>query len=894
MKKSEKSKGNSKKGTNTKNKKSRSTTKKKIWKKLLITAIVLIIVMAGIFAGLIVGISTKYAVTKDDLIIELSNSIVVNEDEETIAVLSGSENRKIITKSEMGEYLPKAFVAIEDKRFELHHGVDIKRTAAALISFVFNKGEANSSVGGGSTITQQLVKNITNEKEDSGTAGAIRKIKEMIRAYQVENILSKDQILELYMNIIFLGGNVNGVGMASEYYFSKDAKELSLAESAFIAGITHSPNNYNPFGEKDRSERIESRTKTVLYQMKDQGKISEEEYNKAVEEVEAGLKFKKGTIIDQASYSSHTEALINQIVDQLVTEKGMDEEYAKTYLLSNGFTIYSTEKSKIQNALEKEYFKDNYQVKTTVTKVVDGKKKKVKEAAQSAMVVIDHKTGYVVGAVGALGDKGAGNLNRATQITRQPGSSIKPIAVYGPALEEKVIKLSTVYDDKPLKFGTWNPGNAYSGFKGLMNMRQAIKVSSNTVAIQVLKDLSTEKSIEYLRKLGITSINSEKDNSLPLALGGMYKGVSPLQMAGAYAAIANDGEYITPTFYTKVVDRNGNIIIESNQQKEKVFSKEKAYLIKQLLIEPTKSGGTATICKISNMDTAAKTGTTNENYDKWLCGFTPYYTAATWYGYDTQTSIPSGARTNANKIWKNVMAEIHKGLKKATFKKADNIVSVAVCKDSGLRATEICKNDQRGSRVYTEIFAKGETPSKSCTCHVETEICTVSGKIANEFCLTKEKKVFITREDGKVYEKSGDVEYMLPKETCDQCKEDNVLPVITLNRSSVITLKVGEIYTEFGATAKDDVDGDISSKVLITGHVNTAVPGTYIATYTVSDAAGNVAKATRTIKVEAVEPPASEPTTPSEPVSPSTPSTPTTPTTPSVQETPSTPTNTVQ
>ena len=866
MKTSKKTSKKVKKENNAKSKKNRNVTKKKIWKKILIALIVFIIVMAGIFAGLIVGLSTKYAITKEDLIIELSNSIVVDEEEETIAVLSGTENRKILTKSEMGEYLPKAFVAIEDKRFYSHHGVDIRRTASAVVSFIFNSGE--SSVGGGSTITQQLVKNITNEKEDSGTAGAIRKIKEMIRAYQVENILSKDQILELYMNIIFLGGNVNGVGMASEYYFSKSATELSLAESAFIAGVTHSPNNYNPFGETDRSERIETRTKTVLYQMKDQGKISEEEYNKAIEEVEAGLKFKKGTIIDQESYSSHTEALINQIINQLITEKGMDKEYAKTYLLSNGFTIYSTEKPKIQSALEKEYAKDTYQVKTTVTKVVDGEKKKVKEAAQSGMVVIDHKTGYVVGAVGALGDKGAGNLNRATQITRQPGSSIKPIAVYGPSIEEKVINLSTVYDDKPLKFGTWNPGNAYSGYKGLMNMRQAIKVSSNTVAIQVLQDLTTEKSISYLKRLGLTAVDDEKDNSLPLALGGMYKGVSPLEMAAAYAAIANDGEYITPTFYTKVVDRNGNVILESNQEKERVFSKQNAYLIKQLLIEPTKSGGTATICKISNMDTAAKTGTTQDNHDKWLCGFTPYYTAATWYGYDTQTTIPSGARTNANKIWKNVMAEIHKGLKKATFEKPDDIISVAVCKDSGLRATEICKNDQRGSRVYSELFVKGTAPSKTCTCHVEEEICTVSGKLANEFCVTKENKVFITRDD-KVYEKAGDIEYMLPEDICEQCKQDSVLPVITLNGSSSITLKVGEVYSEQGATANDDIDGDITSKIITTGTVDNSKVGTYTITYTVSDSAGNVATATRTVKIEdAIPSIPTEPTTPEEPSAP--------------------------
>ena len=866
MKKSEKSKGNSKKVKKENNK---NTKKKKIWKKILIAAIVLIIVMAGIFAGLIVGLSTKYAITKDDLIIELSNSVVVDDDGETLSILSGTENRKIISKSEMGEYLPKAFVAIEDKRFYSHHGVDITRTAAAIISFVFNRGE-ESSVGGGSTITQQLVKNITNEKEDSGTAGAIRKIKEMIRAYQVENILSKDQILEMYMNIIFLGGNVNGVGMASQYYFNKDAKDLSLAESAFLAGITHGPNGYNPFGEEDKSEKIKNRTNLVLYFMNDQGKISEEEYSKAKEEVEKGLKFKKGTVVDISSYSSHTEALIKQIVNQLVTEKGMDEKYAKTYLLSNGLTIYSTEKSNIQTALEKEYAKEKYQVKTTVEKVVDGKKKKVKEAAQSAMVVIDHKTGYVVGAVGTLGEKVTGNLNRVNGITRQPGSSIKPIAVYGPSLEEKVITAASVYDDKPLKFGTWTPGNAYSGYKGLMNMRQAMKVSSNTVAIQVLKDLTTEKSISYLKRLGLTAVNEEKDNSLPLALGGMTKGASPLQMAGAYAAIANDGEYITPTFYTKVVDRNGNTIIEANQERERVFSKQNAYILKQLLTEPTKSGGTATACKISKMDTAAKTGTTQDNHDKWLCGFTPYYTAATWYGYDTQTTIPNGARSNANKIWKNVMAEIHKGLKKATFEKPDDIISVAVCKDSGLRATEICKNDQRGSRVYSDLFVKGTAPSKTCTCHVEEEVCTVSGKVANEFCIKKEKKVFITKEE-KAYEKAGDVEYILPEDVCDQCKQDSVLPVITLNGSSSITLKVGEAYSEQGATAKDDIDGDITSKIITTGTVDNSKVGTYTITYTVSDSAGNVATATRTINIEEASAPVTPPSEPAAPTDPNAP-----------------------
>lgn len=852
------------------NKKNKSIKKKKIWPKILLAFVILIIIGVGVCAGLLVGLSTKYAITADDLIINLSNSVVLDTDNNQIAVLSGTENRKILSKNQMGSYLPDAFIAIEDKRFEDHHGVDVLRTTKAMLSFLFNKGES-SSVGGGSTITQQLVKNITNEKDASGLDGAIRKVKEMIRAYQVENILSKDQILEMYMNIIFLGGNVYGVGMASEYYFSKEATDLSLAESAFLAGITQGPNGYDPFDTVDRTEKINKRTKKVLSLMLEQEKISQEEYDAAVAEVEAGLKFNKGTIIDKASYSSHTEALVKQIINQLVTEKGMDAKYAETYLLSNGFTIYSTEVNAIQTELEKEYAKTKYQVKTTVTKTVDGKKTKVKEAAQSAMVIIDHKTGQVVGAVGALGDKGAGNLNRVTQITRQPGSSIKPIAVYGPALQEGLITASSVYDDVPVTYGKWSPKNAYSGYKGLSNMRQAIRISSNTVAVQLLDDLTPAKSLSYLRNLGITSMNSTKDNNLSLALGGITHGISPLQMAAAYATIANDGEYITPTFYTKVVDSNGKTIIEANQPKQRVFSEQNAYILKELLKEPTKTGGTATVCTISGIDVAAKTGTTSDNYDKWLCGFTPYYTAATWYGYDTQATIPSGARSNASKIWDNVMTAVHKKLniKSGSFKQPDGIVTVSVCKDSGLRATEACKNDQRGSRVYTEYFAKGTAPTKTCTCHVEAEICKTTNKVAGEFCKTTERNVFITRDtESTAWKKAGDAKYMLPEETCTNCLADIKAPVISINGGGTINLSVGDTYTEAGATAYDDTDGDVSAKIITTGTVNTNVAGTYTITYTVSDTAGNIGTATRTVVVKATAP-----VTPGVPETPSTPET---------------------
>ena len=579
--------------------------------------------------------------------------------------------------------------------------------------------------------------------------------------------------------------------------------------------------------------------------MKEVGNITEEEYNKAVEEVDKGLKFKQGKI-NQASYSSHTEALVNQILDQLVNDKDMDREYAKTYLYGGGFTIYSTEKSKIQNSLEKEYKKKTYQVKSRVAKDKETKKY---VTAQSATVVIDQEKGYVVGCVGALGEKEAFGLNRATQSKRQPGSSIKPIGVYGPALQEKIITAASVYDDVPISYGSWKPGNAYSGYKGLSNMRQAIRISQNTIAVQVLENLTASKAIKYLKDMGVTSLSETSDNNLSLALGGVSEGITPLQMAGAYATIANNGEYITPTFYTKMVDTEGKTILEPKQEKNRVFSEQNAYILKELLTEPTKAGGTATNCKISGMETAAKTGTTNSKKDKWLCGFTPYYTAATWYGYDQPERVYTD--TYASVIWKNVMSSIHKGLSGKSFKQPGGLTKVAVCKDSGMLASDSCKNDQRGSRVYTEYFVKGTEPKKSCTTHVTAEICKDSKKVATEHCPKKKQQVFITRDSGsKDWSRAADAKYMLPEKECPKHKNgDKKGPKITLNGSSTVNLQLNENYNEQGAKATDDVDGDLTSKIKISGSVNTSKAGTYTITYTVKDSSDNTSTAKRTVIV---------------------------------------------
>lgn len=672
---------------------------KRFFKIMLILIGLLMVIGAGIVVGMFCGLfGSEFKITKEDLLIGVTNSTVLDGKGEELYVLGATENRKVISKSEMSEYLPKAFVSIEDERFYSHHGVDIKRSAAAVVNYVLHRGKSSF---GGSTITQQLIKNITDETDNSGFAGAKRKAGEMVKAYQVENLLSKDQILEMYLNIIYLGGggkNVCGVEMASQYYFSKSAKDLSVAESAFLAGVTHAPNGYNPFGEDDKSEKIKKRTKTVLEKMKELENITEEQYTTAVAEVDTGLGFKEGAVAHN-SYSYHTEAAITQIKKQLVEEKGYDAKYAETYLYNSGLKIYTTQDSDIQARMEEEYQKSTW-IKTN----------KKGETTQSAMVIMDWKTGNVVGVTGGLGEKVAWGTNRATTPPGSPGSSIKPLAVIAPSLEEGLINAGTVVEDAPITIGGWTPNNNSRDFKGLMNIRYIIRVSQNIPEVKMMQNLTPKKSIAFMKKLGITSLDEKSDNNLPLALGGTTNGISPLEMAAAYATFANGGIYIEPTFYTKVEDASGKVILEPEQETHRVMSEGNAFLVRSILTEPLKSGGTATAANISGMEVCGKTGTTNDVKDVWFCGFTPYYVGTTWYGYDKHEQSVTGG--TATRIWAAIMKDVHKKLPSKSFETPKNIVTAQICTQSGMLATDHCVDC-----TYTEYFVKGTVPTDSCTYH---------------------------------------------------------------------------------------------------------------------------------------------------------------------------------
>lgn len=704
----------------------------KIIKILIITLIIAIIIGCGVAVGVFYGMfGDELKISKDELVIPYENSTVYDKDGNLLATLSGGTKRKCISLSEMGEYLPKAYVAIEDERFYEHRGVDIKRTGAATVTYITHAG---SSSFGGSTITQQLVKNITNDKEDSDLAGVVRKVKEMAKAVQVEEYLSKDQILELYLNLIFIGGNdINGVELGALYYFNKQPSELSIAECAFMAGINNSPNAYKPFDQDEDGKNmaiINKRTKTVLSKMNSLGYISQEQYDEAVAEVDNGLPFSKGDTSPTIEVSYVVEAALQQILDQLVEEKGMTEAMAETYLYSGGLKIYTTEDSAVQATLEGVITQDKY--------YTEGKSKKkdgtvLNQNSTPTMVIMDHKTGSVVAAATAIGNKGErvattniGYLNIPTTLRKQTGSSMKPIAVIAPGLETGTITGGTVYEDAQTTFGgNYTPKNYYEGFRGPMTMRHAIEISANIPHVKALADIGLEKSIAFCESVGLPKFEEE---GLSLALGGLSKGVTVTEMAGAYATIANDGTFIEPTFYSKVTDKEDNVVIEPDQTTNEVMSVENAYLEKSILTETVVgSEGTAKYCAVPGIQTSAKTGTTNDDYDRWLCGFTPYYTAVCWYGYETNATVKYSGNP-AGKIWAEVMKEIHKDLPNAEFEKPEAVVSATICKGTGLKASSNC------SATYTEYFASKDQIPESCSGHTMLMICTQTNLLCCEGC----------------------------------------------------------------------------------------------------------------------------------------------------------------
>lgn len=632
----------------------------------------------------------------------LKNSIVIDDSGTTLATIGEERKTEYKNSNSIPSNLKNAYVAIEDQRFYSHIGIDVKRTGGAILTYIKRFGKSSF---GGSTITQQLVKNLTGDSDRSIS----RKVKEWGRAITLDTIYSKDEILTFYLNIIYVGPNSYGVGAGAKYYFDKDVLELNIAECAFLAGINNSPNSYKPFDNSgEAKEKIIKRTKTVLSKMIELEYIDQSQYNEAVSELEAGLKFKNGSInTGKGNYSYHTDALINECISDIANKYKISDNFALNYLQLSGSKIYSSVDSSIQKEVESETTKSKYILKSSLNPG---------DTSQAAMVIIEPSTGKVLACTGGLGEKKvARGLNRATQSTRQTGSSIKPLSVLIPGLNEKIFTASTIYDDTVQEFEPgYSPGD-YNQPLGKITVRRALESSQNIPFIHMIKEIGLSKSIDYLKDMGITSLTKD-DESLTLALGGFVNGITPLEMAGAYNTIANNGVYIEPTFYKKIEKNNGKIFIRSKQKSKRIINDDVASLLQNLLQQPVLGhNGTATYCKIDGVDVCAKTGTSDENYDRWLCGFTPYYTAVTWFGFDKNESINFNQRNPAGLIWTNVMHRIHAGKEGRRFEISKDLQAYKVCINTGLRAKTNCNNP------YVEYYLKGTVP-KACDLHSGNEL----------------------------------------------------------------------------------------------------------------------------------------------------------------------------
>lgn len=570
--------------------------------------------------------------------------------------------------------LAHAFIAIEDKDFESHYGVDWKRTFGAVLNEVFHF----SDKFGGSTITQQLVKNITDDREqDAG-----RKMREIMRARRLETEYSKDVILECYLNTIPMGHGTYGVQVAANYYFGKDVHELSIVECASLAAITKAPSYYAP---DTNPENNKTRRNTVLYEMYTQGYITEEEYNEA-KETELKLNINASSKVN----SYFIDALIQQLVDDLVEKYEYTEEKAEQLVYTGGYKIYATVDSEIQAVVDKAY----------VDVAKKAKKSSEGDPLWGAMTVMDYE-GHVKAIAGGIGEKTTDRgFNCATDAKRQPGSTMKPLAVYAPAIEKGLINYSSILNDTKAKYGNWSPKNAGGGYSGNVTAQKALEKSINTIPVALANKMGVEESYEYTQKFGLKNLNPEIDKNLSsLGLGGTNGGVTTLQSAAAYAVFGNGGLYYEPTFYTKVTDQKGNIVLEQKTKPQMVIGEDTAFIMNKMLqsvIYGSNGTGKSVASSVSKMKLFGKTGTSSSNNDKWFVGGSPYYVVSSWCGYETMQNMPSANLNIAKNQWSTVMSKIHKGLKEKDYPQSSYVTERYYCTETGGLATDKCEKTAVG------------------------------------------------------------------------------------------------------------------------------------------------------------------------------------------------------
>ena len=888
---------NESKKKNKKNEKKTGKTILKSLKILLIVIIILGIISGGIVAGAVISI------LKDVPDIDPANvnaildqtSTIYDSNGELIEKIQAPEFRTVVDLDKIPKHLQEAFISIEDERFEEHMGIDPKGIAASAL----DNFKAGSIVRGASTITQQLVKNVylTNDKNWD------RKIKEAYLAVQMDKALTKDQIMEAYLNTINLGQGAYGVQEAAQTYFSKNVEDLTIAESALFAGIVKSPSRYSPYktlrpedfdasenngvgelnilGEKYfavYNDESVQRQKIVLDKMLSLEKIDQAQYDQALQEdIKESLDPGEKRLDDITSYFN--DFVKNKVEEALIKEFGYSKEEAQNEIFTGGLKIYSTINLKLQRQLEEIYdnfteillgdpstfrapflidwrlsnagnildkdsnvlyykqenifnegfgliiengtyeFNDNgllinnnkitpygsrldvadfYRIndkKNLVTHtvgsivfpeskisilenneilidqsyfdivddfyVIDENENLIINGnyfakslngvtqPQSATVILDYRTGQIAALVGGRDVEGTRILNRATESKRQPGSVMKPLGAYLPALDSGYTAASPIDDIPFYANGKLWPKNWYSGYRGIYTLRRSVEQSVNVNAVKMVDTVGIQNVLPYFEKLGlIDTENPEKDsfvtaaedktyndeNLSALGLGGMTKGLTPLEVTAAFGAIANDGVYLEPISFTKIEDKKGNLLIDNTPKENVVVSPQTAYIMKDIL-RTTVSDGIAGRASMNNMVVAGKTGTTQKQADIWFVGFTPYYATGVWIGNDSPAITLSKGSAEAAGLWKYINTKIHEDLEsKTSFDMPDGIVNVNVCSQSGKLPSRLCSSDPRGSTIRSEIFADGTQPTDYCDVHVSATIDSSNGRLANRYC----------------------------------------------------------------------------------------------------------------------------------------------------------------
>ena len=748
---------------------------------LLLVFVVTLTIFSGIFMAYINStMRGKVEVYLDEFETKVSTELY-SQDPDTgewvmyQTLYLNSENRIWTDLEDIPKYLQEAAIAIEDKRFEKHHGVDWKGTTRAIVYTLFGK-----NVQGGSTITQQLVKNVTGDNEVT----VKRKITEIYRALELEKRYEKDEILEAYLNEVFFGQSCYGVVTASRMYFNKDVSDLTLAECASLMGITNNPSMYDPTLSSWTRENNRERQLTILGAMLEQEKISQEEYDEAKAEdivfsngftISGKYVGSDGTVTDlepeepstddtespadeeeptiKGRYSWFTEAMIGDVADALVEKYGITDkvrdngttytayEQAWDMVHGKGYKIYTTQNPKYQKIAEDVcYNLDNIPYTSSYTNSAG---EQVEDQLQIALTIVDPTNGYVVAMIGGAGEKQADRVWNWAVNARQCGSAIKPVSTYAPALDDGTINGASVIDDYPMLLNgdVW-PRNANWRYQGLTALHTAIAQSLNTCAVRTNLAYGVDRSYEFLvNKLGFENLTYTDSQQVGnMALGGFEKGVTTEEMAAAYAAFVNEGVYTKPRTFVRVEDANGNVILENEAQSTVAMKNTTAAIINHLLQEAALNG-TGYEAQFSGMHIAGKTGSTNSNKDRYFVGYTPYYSCAVWAGYEhNQRIVASGNPCSA--IFRKVMSAIHEELPDKDFFSCAGLTSVPVCADSGMLASENCALDVRGSRVYTALVAADNAPTSVCTMHTapsytvnmadsDGNVTTVTGSVLN-------------------------------------------------------------------------------------------------------------------------------------------------------------------